>query len=157
MVILFALLGGTGFAQVDLGLPSGTKWYGSNQLGYYMFEDAVEEFGERLPNQFQWEELKRYCKWTFEEGDRAEKTGFRVTGPNGNSIFLPAAGEIVAYGNGFVVGDAGRLGYYWSSAYILDKYGWFFGIQKTSEWGIYSDWYDGNRRKGLRSVRLVEN
>ena len=58
--------------------------------------------GWRMPTTKQIQELIDKCTWEF------EGTGYRVTGPNGNSIFLPAAGY--RYG-GKVYGN-GNAGYY---------------------------------------------
>ena len=63
----------------------------------------------RLPTKAELEELKNKCTWlrTAQNGVK----GYKVTGPNGNSIFLPAAGE--RYGSSLsLAGDHGR---YWSS------------------------------------------
>lgn len=46
--------------------------------------------GWRLPTPEEFEELKTKCTWTWETTDNV--SGYRVVGPNGNSIFLPAAG-----------------------------------------------------------------
>ena len=43
-----------------------------------------------IPNLKQIRELSDSCVWTWEETNGV--TGYKVTGPNGNSIFLPAAG-----------------------------------------------------------------
>lgn len=40
----------------------------------------------RIPTKAEWEELKEKCKWSW------TGSGYMVTGPNGRSIFLPAAG-----------------------------------------------------------------
>ena len=63
----------------------------------------------RLPTKEEFHELRQKCKWqwTTQNG----KNGYKVTGPNGNSIFLPAAG----YCDGSSLGYAGRVGAYWSS------------------------------------------
>ena len=63
----------------------------------------------RLPTKVELEELKKKCtwKWTTQNG----KNGYKVTGPNGNSIFLPAAG----YRYGSSLGSAGSGGDSWSS------------------------------------------
>ena len=63
----------------------------------------------RLPTMREMEELKNKCtwKWTSQSGVK----GYKVTGPNGNSIFLPAAG----YCDGSSRYGVGELGYYWSS------------------------------------------
>ena len=65
--------------------------------------------GWKIPTKAQWEELENRCTWTWTtEGGHS---GYKVTGPNGNSIFLPAAGA--RYGTSSE--DVGRYGFYWSS------------------------------------------
>ena len=71
---------------IDLGLPSGTLWVDTNEEGYYTFDDAVEKYGNCLPTKEQLEELKTQCQWEW------TGAGYKVTGPNGNSIVLSAAG-----------------------------------------------------------------
>ena len=67
----------------DLGLPSGTIWKNFNATGFYTSDEAVSQFGNRLPTKKQWEELKAECQWSW------NGSGYKVTGPNGNSIVLP--------------------------------------------------------------------
>jgi hypothetical protein len=59
----------------------------------------------RMPTKEEFDELCEKCNWEW------TGSGYKVTGPNGNSIYLPAAGchsiEML-FGDGFV-------GYYWSS------------------------------------------
>lgn len=62
----------------------------------------------RLPTKKELEELKDRCTWIWTT--QGGKKGCRVTGPNGNSIFLPATG------NGSSLDYAGRVGFYWSSS-----------------------------------------
>ena len=64
----------------------------------------------RMPTIDEMDELVEKCswEWTTQNGVNGEK----VTGPNGNSIFLPAAGFYS--GNKLVVLD--EIGRYWSSA-----------------------------------------
>ncbi len=63
----------------------------------------------RMPSIDEWRELIDNCNWVWipEKG----KKGYLVTGPNGNSIFLPAAG--VCYDDSVVSTD--KYGVYWSS------------------------------------------
>lgn len=63
----------------------------------------------RMPTEREMEELENKCtwKWTTQSG----VNGYKVTGPNGNSIFLPAAGDC----RGSSRHDVGEDGYYWSS------------------------------------------
>lgn len=71
---------------VDLGLPSGTLWKCKNENGFYTYDEAVNEFGGKLPNNEQFRELKDKCKWLWKDN------GYVVIGVNGNSLVLPAAG-----------------------------------------------------------------
>lgn len=103
--------GNSGYKEVaagytDLGLPSGTIWKNFNATGFYTYDEAVSQFGNRLPTKEQWEELKAECQWTW------TGSGYKVTGPNGNSITLPAEGYRVCAG---IVYDVGSCGVYWSS------------------------------------------
>lgn len=59
-----------------------------------------------MPTADQFAELIAKCKWTWEKG------GYRVTGPNGKSIFLPAAG--------FSLSPRSNIGSYWTSSLCPD-------------------------------------
>lgn len=63
----------------------------------------------RIPTYDEWQELRDKCRWKF--GNFNGICGSLVTGPNGNSIFLPAAG----YRCGHDCYFAGFTGYYWTS------------------------------------------
>ncbi|MDE5739592.1 MAG: fibrobacter succinogenes major paralogous domain-containing protein [Bacteroidaceae bacterium] len=63
----------------------------------------------RLPSKKEWEELCLECAWTWTT--QGEYYGYKVTGANGNSIFLPAAG----YRIGASLLNVGGHGLYWSS------------------------------------------
>ena len=66
----------------------------------------------RMPTYAELSELNTQCTWEWiNENDFK---GYKVTGPNGNSIFLPAAG----YRGGSSLYSAGGSGYCWSSAPI---------------------------------------
>ena len=138
-----------GYAWVDLGLPSGTRWatcnvgansptaYGNfyawgetrtkttyNSSSYTIpqynssttlgstLDAATANMGTgwRMPTQTEMNELKNNCTvtWTTQNGIH----GCLFTGPNGNSIFLPAAGHYEGSSNL----DRGTAGYYWSSS-----------------------------------------
>lgn len=128
---------------VDLGLPSGALWKDKNEEGgFYTYEQAVNKFGNRLPTKEQLEELKNSCRWTW------TGSGYRVTGPNGNSIVLPAAGY--RYCVGYVDG-VGSFGIYWSSTPRDSDTAWSLGFHSG---GVGMD---GNNRCSGLSVRLVQN
>lgn len=130
---------------VDLGLPSGTLWKDKNENDgtFYQYEEAKRIFEDKLPTYDQFIELINVCKW-FWNG-----CGYTVTGPNGESIFLPA--------DGYVFLDEGDpkciSGCYWSST----------DYNPYQAYGLYSYSADVNRnidmghvnRDCWQSVRLV--
>lgn len=71
----------------------------------------------RIPLYEELMELVQHCTWQW-IADEAHP-GYRVTGPNGNSIFLPAAG--IHTGSKLMLN--GHEGYYWSSesSFIPDE------------------------------------
>ena len=73
--------------------------------------------GWRSPRREEFQELTDSCTWEW-IGDEAHP-GYRVTGPNGNSIFLPAAGIYT----GSKLMYNGHEGYYWTSQslYVPDN------------------------------------
>ena len=64
----------------------------------------------RMPTKAEQDELLTECNWEWTTLNSVN--GYRVTGPNGNSIFLPAAGY--RYGTGVLFG--GSNGDYWSGS-----------------------------------------
>lgn len=106
---------------------------------------AYVNWGEswRMPTYDQFEELRTHCmwKWTQQNGVK----GCLVTGPNGNTMFLPAAGDRsdASYYSG--------AGFYWTrtldSGNPSHAYNLFFGSSEVS-------WYYYTRERGL-SVRPV--
>ena len=64
----------------------------------------------RMPTKAEQDELRNNCTWTWTTQNGVK--GYKVTGPNGNSIFLPAAGA--RYGT--ELGGCGYCGSYWSSS-----------------------------------------
>ena len=127
----------------DLGLPSGTKWKNFNATGFYTYDEAVSQFGNRLPTKEQWEELKAECQWSW------NGSGYKVTGPNGNSIVLPASGY--RYCDGSVI-KVGSNGYYWSSTPGGAGGTWYLNF---SSGGVFV--YRNSGRCYGRSVRLVSS
>lgn len=62
----------------------------------------------RMPTEREFDELIDKCDWTWTS--QGGRKGYKVTGPNGNSIFLPAAG---VPDGGERLRD-GKVGRYWS-------------------------------------------
>ena len=97
---------------------------GSNISGT-QYDVARAQWGGswRLPTEAEIQELVDRCSWTWTTYNGVN--GYKVTGPNGNSIFLPAAG----CRDGTEIYDRGSIGDYWSGtlggdysdyAYYLD-------------------------------------
>lgn len=70
----------------------------------------------RMPTTAEFDELIDKCTWEWITQNDA--SGYKVTGPNGNSIFLPAAGCRHAGS----LKEAGLYGYYWSSMVHAEDY-----------------------------------
>ena len=110
-------------------------------------DTARENWGGtwRMPTVAELDELCEKCQWTWTS--QGGHKGYQVTGPNGNSIFLPAAG--LRYGTDRI--DVGEYGIYWSStlsssnscnARIL----YFYGSNHYTDYG---------NRRGCQGVRPV--
>ncbi len=99
----------------------------------------------RIPTREEWEELLDKCTWKWTS--RGGVNGYKVTGPNGNSIFLPAAGRrYFDYLRG-----GGSSGFYWSSSLNTDSpYDAFYLDFYCFDVGMYS-----NYRYYGQSVRPV--
>lgn len=79
----------------------------------------------RMPTKAEIDELTSMCTWTWYQYKGV--WGQKVTGPNGNSIFMPAAG----YRYGTSLYDDGSHGNYWSATLYEDYYGnhaWSLGF-----------------------------
>lgn len=94
----------------------------------------------RLPTDEEFKELNDKCEWIW--CSISGNNGYKITGPNGNSIFLPAGGQI----DGESKEHVGGGGSYWSSIMM-----WNYPI---CAWGLYfnSTYHqvgNGNRKCGL--------
>ena len=99
----------------------------------------------RLPTKAEFQELIDKCTWTWTS--QGGHNGYNVTGKNGNSIFLPAAG----WRRGSSLGSAGEDGLYWSSTPYES------GSQRVYSLSFYSGYrgVNWNYRGGGRTVRPV--
>ncbi len=101
----------------------------------------------RMPTATEIDELVNNCTWTWTAINSIN--GYKVTGPNGNSIFFPAAG----YRGESSLYSAGSRGYYWSSTSFEDdsryRLSYLLYFNSSSHSRDYSIRYDG------RSVRPV--
>ena len=100
----------------------------------------------RMPTLDELKELKNSCSWQWTTQNGVN--GYCVTGPNGNSIFLPAAG----YRGGTDFDYSGRNGKYWSSSLYrrYSRYAYDLGFG-SGGYGLYNNF---DRYNGL-SVRPV--
>ena len=64
----------------------------------------------RMPTKAEYNELLNICTWIWTTQNGVN--GYKVTGPSGASIFLPAAGRR----SGSSLNSAGSYGFYWRSA-----------------------------------------
>ena len=80
----------------------------------------------RMPTLDELNELKTNCTWTW--GIQDGVNGYKVEGPNGNSIFLPAAG----YRSGSSLYNAGSNGCYWSSAPYYNNDAFYLYFRSSS-------------------------
>ena len=81
----------------------------------------------RMPSYTQIQELVDNCtsQWTTQNG----VTGRKVTGPNGNSLFFPAAGWHYSGG----IANIGSFGYYWSRTVCTGSTRWTYVISFYSD------------------------
>lgn len=121
-----------------------------NEEGYLTeaYDAASKNWGEgwRMPKKEDFDELIENCEWEWDK----KKEGYIVTGKNGNSIFLPAAGNY--FGNSQKEAGYGR---YWCSS--IDETNsfrsWclcFHSISKYMSNGSYGRYYG-------RPIRPVTN
>ena len=97
----------------DYKYNNGSSMYsiGSDISGDSRYDVAKSNWGStwRMPRVAEMEELIKYCtvNWTVRNGIY----GYSVVGPNGNSIFLPAAGSSSSDSNN----GKGKWGSYWTA------------------------------------------
>ena len=160
------------------GDPTGKKT--STNVSDYYFNDggsicgteydlAHVKWGDlwRMPKWSELEELKTKCTWTNGEVDGVK--GSWVKGPNGNSIFLPWAGN--RKGTSTFSGK-GSYGYYWSGdmGVSLHSYGYkdldigSGGVNQTdgaeNYWGqsirpVYGDSNNGSNTSTKRTIHVA--
>lgn len=86
--------------------------------------------GWRMPTKDEFKELKDKCTWKW-----VSDVGYKIIGPNDNSIFLPAASYLdYIYTDLQDAPPKGFDGFYWSSSLYSDGRAWFLYF--------YSDNYD---------------
>ncbi len=147
---------------VDLGL---SVFWADRNVG----ADAPEGFGDylpfgtvvpwggtwRTPSRQELEELLNKCSWEYTTSGGV--AGYKVTGPNGNSIFLPLGGNLSDDGT---MDRLGTIGAILSSErpegqYYIDN-GYFYHLQMTTsdaeQYRHYLRFYNIGDRHNLRPV-----
>ena len=123
---------------------STSKTYGKsmgNIGGNSSYDVARAKWGGswRLPTGAELEELKTKCTWTWTT--QGGHNGYKVTGMNGKSIFLPAAGG--RSGTSFY--RVGESGDYWSSTpYVCNTVAYYLYIFSSYHDTGWSDQYYGH-------------
>lgn len=133
-----------GHEYVDLGLSVlwSTCNVGAIKVedigGYYAWgeTEVIGDYDDYLyrPTADEFMELVEKCDWLSE--NYHGMMGFRVTGPNGNSIFLPAAGGDDVKGNDPDVGEDGN---YWTSTMRSEDNGTKYEWARCFEFTISSE------------------
>jgi hypothetical protein len=136
-----------------------TKYCSDSEYGYSGFTDTrtvlnLEDDAAnanlagnwRMPTDAEWTELRENCTWTWTTQNGVN--GYLVTGLNGNSIFLPAAGSL----SDVSLVNKSFNGYYWLSS-LYTRYPYL-------AWNVYFsagtvNRFDGNNRCLGFSVRPV--
>lgn len=131
------------------------EWVGctlTSDISNTEYDAASVELGNswRMPTKDEMQELVSNCTWEWAAVNGVN--GFKVTGPNGNYIFLPAAGNA----DGSNITSQGAYGGYWTSTPNNDGSGglagnmYFYGSSDTNLYNIqWSNRYNG------RSIRPV--
>ena len=100
----------------------------------------------RLPTEVEVEELRNQCVWTWTSQNG--HNGYKIVGPNGNSIFLPAAGYYV----GSICRERGERGDYWSGSMDRDANAEACSLSFDEDDRGDDDWYDRYRGFTVRPV-----
>ena len=113
------------------------------------YDAATANWGApwRMPSLTQIQELLNNCTstWTTQNG----VNGRKFTGPNGGTIFLPAAG----YRWDSDLNNAGSHGYYWSSALYESRPSHAFSLYFYSDHASWSSYRFRSRGLSVRPAR----
>ena len=123
------------FSPTNLNIGNGFDIAGT------MLDAAHVNMGNawQMPSKAQLVELRDECTWTYTSENNV--SGFRVTGPNGNSIFLPAAGLVRGTSHDFnCTGSDSRYhgASYWSADEGSDTSPYAWTLSWCSGYGSYT-------------------
>lgn len=117
-----------------------------NSIASSEYDVATKMWGKEwhIPTIEEIDELTQKCTWTWTAQEGVN--GYRVTGPSGESIFLPAAGQWREDAM-----NVGSTGYYWSASASKDYQNAAYNLNFTG----YNGRWSANRSYGfcIRPVR----
>lgn len=137
-----------------------TKYCNDSEYGYNGFNDGKTELDPeddaayvnwgpswRMPTIEQQQELCDNCTWTLTQ--RNGVNGYLGTGPNGNTIFLPAAGDRWSGS----IGGVGSGGDYWSRSLYssFPSYAYYHLFHSDNVNRNRSDRFDGRTVRAVRA------
>jgi len=137
-----------------------TKYCNDSIYGYGTFMDNLTELSTsddaacvhwsndwRTPSNAQMEELVNDCTWDTIHSD---VNGFKVTGPNGNSIFLPAAG----FYDDWALLYAGERSCYWTRTLDEEssKFAYYMYFSLLNVYTGHNDRYGGYTIRPVRAL-----
>ena len=101
--------------------------YKPNSIAGTKYDVTTQLWGQgwQMPTAEQMRELVDLCTWTPQDGLK----GWTIIGPNGNNIFMPAAGY--RYSSHSNPDEKGKYGYYWISRASHYLYADFLEINTT--------------------------
>jgi hypothetical protein len=127
------------------------------EVGFELVDDAARQIwggGWRVPLPEEIEELIAECEWTWTTINNVN--GYEVKGPNGNSIFLPAAGSFGIWGpNEELYQSVGEIGFYRGNFKQCQGYATKLTRNQISA-SVNSESIFGNKTEGY-SIRPVRN
>lgn len=127
------------------------------EVGFELVDDAARQIwggGWRVPLPEEIEELIAECEWTWTTINNVN--GYKVKGPNGNSIFLPAAGSFGIWGpNEELYQSVGQIGFYRGNFKQCQGYATKLTRNQISA-SVNSESIFGNKTEGY-SIRPVRN
>ena len=150
---------------VDLGLPSGTLWATCNigasvpegygdYFGLSVNDYATSNWGANwcMPTYDEWVELYQCTTYTLTSLNGVNGLLFRAS--NGNSIFLPCAGQ---YDSEYDIWGEGSECFYWSSTALVNPYKrWYFHYNTYYNSVSMENGYDDHDMT-IRPVRFRNN
>ena len=127
--------------QTDRSWYDGDTFIGDNLTTVLPEDDAARAAmggGWRMPTREEMEELMNQCTWVYEK--RSNSNGYKITGPNGNVIFIPAATQKLSYPTTST--QQNRSGYYWTAS-----------LDEADSTNAYSFIFDNNSKRMMTMGR----